>query len=235
MPYTNNVPQAAQTIASSQNQILQNFITIQQWTNVDHVEITGAGGNEGKHAKVSLIQQPYVAGGNFTPAIDAVSGVGTVGIYAARNTSNNGPSRMWAVIPRLNAASAFVTANVPFTQSSLMATPYGATPPVGLGGYTYLPSGIILQWGSFDAGFANITTFQTGTQLFTNQNGIAFPNRCLTVIISPVCENATTPGSQTGAIAAARNLTVTSFDWQARALFTNNNSTRSFRYLAIGF
>ena len=233
MPYSNNVPQAAQTIASSQNQILQNFITIQQWTNVDHVEITGAGGNEGKHAKVSLIQQPYVAGGNFTPAIDAVSGVGTVGIYAARNTSNNGPSRMWAVIPRQIAGANFTTFDVPFTESTLLTK----TPPYGTGGYTYFPSGLILQWGTFTLSISNTTSFVTGTINYVTQGGITFPNGAINVLVTSLADD-----QLSGAVVVASAVTTApaanQFDVVARAVYMGSPGTpnsRSFRYLAIGF
>ena len=231
--YTPNVPQAAQTIASSQNQILQNFIQIETWTNVDHVQISGAGGNEGKHAKVSLIEQPYVAGGNFTPAINAATGVGTLGIYAARQTDNLGPSRMWAVIPRQIAGPNYTTFNVPFTQSSLLTNA-----PGGTGGYTYLPSGLILQWGTFTLPIANTTTFVTDTIIYTTYGGITFPNAAINVLVTSVADSSTAGGAVVVASAQTTALPTDRFDVTARAVFQGSPGTtnsRSFRYLAIGY
>ena len=229
--YTPNVPQAAQTIASSQNQILQNFIQIQTWTNVDHVQISGAGGNEGKHAKVSLIEQPYVAGGNFTPAIDAATGVGTLGIYAARNTSNAGPSRMWAVIPRKTSTTpTYTAANIPFTLSSL-------TDNVGASdqdNWTYLPSGMIIQNGAFVLAVQDNGSITPTPAAFTFP--IPFPNKVLTIIISPFIGTTFSAVAYPTLPANTNPSPIAGFT--ARCVRTSGTSTGqsgTFRYIAIGF
>ena len=228
MPYSNNVPQAAQTIASSQNQILQNFITIQQWTNVDHVEITGAGGNEGKHAKVSLIQQPYVAGGNFTPAINPATGVGTVGIYAAQDATNNGPSRMWAVMPR-KTGGVWTTANIPFTLSALTTT----TGASDQDNWTYLPSGIIIQNGTSVQGVDN--SGNTGGP-FTVTFPIPFPNKVLTIIMSPFVGAGFSAVAYPNLPANTDPSPILSFTTINRKTSgTSTGQSGTFRYIAIGF
>lgn len=229
--YTPNVPQAAQTIASSQNQILQNFIQIQTWTNVDHVQISGAGGNEGKHAKVSLIEQPYVAGGNFTPAINAATGVGTLGIYAARNTSNAGPSRMWAVIPRKTSSTptTYTAANIPFTLSSL-------TDNVGASdqdSWTYLPSGIIIQNGTSVQGVDN--SGNTGGP-FTVNFPTPFPNKVLTIIMSPFVGATFSAVAYPTLPANTDPSPISSFTTVNRKTSgTSTGLSGTFRYIAIGF
>lgn len=224
--YTRDVPQAAQTIASSQNQILQNFQQIQDWTNVDHVQISGAGGNEGKHAKVSLIQQTYVAGGNFTPAINLATGIGTVGIYAAQDTANAGPSRMWAVIPRKTAA-AWEIANIPFTQSSILFN----QPANNSSGYTWLPSGILIQYGSMSVDLSGQPRDVAVTAPAANFP-IPFPNACFRIIVSPFVV------SGAGARAAICSAVVTSLaQFTATASYTfvgGTSGTTNFSYIAIG-
>lgn len=228
MPYTRNVPQAAQTIASSQNQILQNFETIQDWTNVDHVQITGAGGNEGKHAKVSLIQQPYVAGGNFTPAIDPATGVGTVGIYAAQDTTNNGSSRMWAVIPRKSGAT-WTIANIPFTLSALTNT----TGASDQDNWTYLPSGIIIQNGTSVQGVDN--SGNTGGP-FTVNFPTPFPNKVLTIIMSPFVGATFSAVAYPTLPANTDPSPINSFTTVNRKTSgTSTGLSGTFRYIAIGF
>jgi len=230
MPYTRNVPQAAQTIASSQNQILQNFETIQDWTNVDHVQITGAGGNEGKHAKVSLIQQPYVAGGNFTPAINAATGRGTLGIYAALNAANdpNSQSRMWAVIPIKNSNTTWVAANIPFTESSLLNILQSGS----INGYTYLPSGLIIKFGRFSTTIPD-QNIKTQAYTFSASSGGPFPTACIAVILSSIVTN--TPDN-CAALCQASNLTVNGFTGVFRGVtVTGTTQPREFTYIAIGY
>jgi len=230
MPYSNNVPQAAQTIASSQNQILQNFITIQQWTNVDHVEITGAGGNEGKHAKVSLIQQPYVAGGNFAPAIDPNNGRGTLGIYAALNAANDptSQSRMWAVIPIKDSNTTWVAANIPFTESSLL----NIFQMGSVSGYSYLPSGLIIKFGQLSTNIAN-TNITTANFTFSAATGGAFPNKCIVVLLSSIVTN---NPDDCAALCNATALATTGFTGVFRSVTVNSTTQpRVFSFIAIGY
>jgi hypothetical protein len=224
--YTFNTPQGQNQISATTNLIQQNFEAIRDWTDVDHVQITGAGGNEGKHNKVSLIQQVWVAGGGFTPAINLATGRGTLGIFAALNAANdpNSQSRMWAVIPRKTAA-AWEIVNIPFTESTIL----GTNPTDGIPGYSWLPSGILIQWGGVSVTISDTTSFFTGTATFP----IPFPKAIFRIIISNV---ATTDNNGCAAVADDSARTLNGFTATARAFFigaTGPNS-RSFNYIAIG-
>jgi len=226
--YTPNVPLSNQTIPSTQPQINNNFLQIPVWTNVDHVQISGAGGNEGKHNKVSLVQQTYVPGGNFTPAIDLTTGVGTVGIYAAQNTTNNGPSRMWAVIPR-KTSGAWEIANIPFTLSALTTTA-GASDQDN---WTYLPSGMIIQNGGFGLAVQDNGSITTPAA-FTFP--IPFPNKVLTIIISPFIGNTFSAVAYAILPANTNPSPIAGFSATCvRTSGTSNNQSGTFRYIAIGF
>lgn len=229
--YTPGVPQPQQTISFTQPLIYNNFQQIQTWTNVDHVQISGAGGNEGKHAKVSLIQQSYVAGGGFTPAINPATGIGTLGIYAAQNTTNNGPSRMWAVIPIKTAnPSTWATLNVPFTESQLLNNP-GIN---GQAGYTYLPSGILIQYSSFTQGIPDNGSISPAANIVFP---IPFPNKVFSVMLTPfigatfsAVAHATLPPDVTPIVPISQV--------SCRSVRTSGTSTGQsgiFAYVAIGY
>ena len=221
MPWNVNVPAANLTISSTTAPIQGNFQAIQTWTSVDHIVIDGAGGNEGKHAKVSLIQQAYVAGGNFTPAINLATGIGTVGIYAAQDTANAGPSRMWAVIP-IKTAAAWEIANIPFTQSSILFN----QPANSSSGYTYLPSGILIQYGSYSVTIPNSTgTFITSAAVTFP---LAFPRACFRVIVTAATVNSR------ACISQATSVTNASFDPVSVRVVGSTFGSTNFSYIAIG-
>lgn len=228
--YTPDVPQPQQAISFTQPLIRQNFLQIQAWTNVDHVEISGAGGNEGKHAKVSLIQQTYVAGGNFTPAINPATGRGTLGIYAALNAANdpNSQSRMWAVIPIKDSNTTWVAANIPFTESSLLNILQSGS----VNGYTYLPSGLIIKFGRFSTTIPD-QNIKTQAYTFNASSGGPFPTACIAVILSSIVTN--TPDN-CAALCQASNLTVNGFTGVFRGVtVTGTTQPREFTYIAIGY
>lgn len=229
MPFawTPNTPQSVDTISSTTAPIRNNFLAIQDWTNVDHVQIVGGlANNEGKHNKVTLMNQAYIAGGNFAPAINLATGIGSIGIYAAQSTANTGPSRMWTVIPRKTLA-AWEIANIPFTESTILFT----NPTSGIGGYTWLPSGILIQYGSMTVNLpATINTIVNAPAV---NFPIAFPTACFKIIVSPSVRNVT--GSISICSAAVAPASLTQFVASASYLFiTNQTGTESFNYIAIG-
>jgi hypothetical protein len=129
MPYNANIPQPTDQISDSQNDLLNNFQSINTLINVNHVTFDDP--NQGKHAFVEMPQQ---AGAPAT----AIGEVGLFCLASAFNagaptlvyrTENNGPS--------VEIASALK--NVP--------------------GWTFLPSGLLIKYGNFVVNaFGNGTT-----------------------------------------------------------------------------
>lgn len=232
MPWNVNVPAANLTISSTTAPIQGNFQAIQTWTAVDHIVIDGAGGNEGKHAKVSLVQQLYVAGGGFTPAINPANGRGTLGIYAALNAANdpNSQSRMWAVIPIKTAnPNTWGILNVPFTESQLLNSP-GIN---GQAGYTYLPSGILIQYNSFTQAIPDNGSISPSANIVFP---IQFPNKVFSVILSPfigatfsAVAHATLPAAGIGGPISQVGCR------SVRTSGTSAGQSGIFAYVAIGF
>lgn len=117
MPYNQNIPQANDALNNSQLDILNNYIAIQTFLDVNH-NIFGDP-NEGKHKWVSFPEQ------GAGPA----TAVNETAVYAKQSTLTN--------VAELFVRKENNGAEIEFT-SSLQAA----------NGWTRLPSGILLKWGS---------------------------------------------------------------------------------------
>lgn len=152
----NITPEASDTLAQTQLDIKNNFIFINTGFAFDHVEfnVTGAG----KHNKITFpVQSPAPV------FVDA----GDLGLFSLlNNVGNFATNRNELNVYKANNAT---YVNVPFTASVLS----NSSPVQDAAGWSYLPSGLIIQWGSF------VTGFSTGT---TSQNfPIAFPTAALSL------------------------------------------------------
>ena len=146
----NDVPQSSQSLADTQNPIRQNFSTIDTAFEVDHVAYGAAG--QGQHAKVSMPVQASA------PSF----GAGLVGIYNLLNATTNTNE---AYIHKITGAT---TVDIPFTASTLSAA---SAPTQGSGGFTYLPSGIKLQFGNATGqagGLISVSLVVAGIPAFTD-------------------------------------------------------------------
>lgn len=133
MAYNQNIPQATDRISVSQPQILNNFISIFNAFNLNHVDFNAVGG--GKH---KFLQMPIQA----TPPTTNASEVGlfsrtspiTASPQLAFRRENNG------TIYEFTSSGGNIT-------SQLMV------------GWAQLPSGIIMKWGSDTINGSNTVTF----------------------------------------------------------------------------
>lgn len=184
-----NTPQATDSISATTAPIRNNFLAVEGWTLVDHVVITGGGPNEGKHNKVTLMNQ--AAAPVFMPNIDAATGVSALGLYALAGNlpigTANTTTQLYAHVVRKldDAATTWTTSEVPFSYSVLtqvQAPTYAFAQPNY--GYTYLPSGILMKWGTSPT---SKTTPPVASSILVNANiaGPAF-TRILSVQITSV-------------------------------------------------
>jgi len=150
MAYNKDIPQPTDRIKASQNDILQNFQSINTVVSVDHVTFDAASGNQGKHNTVSM---PNYVGGAASPVAvadeiklftKAVAGVTQLFVL---------PEAGDTLLPERNIT--------------------GATR--GFIGETTLPSGIKLKWGndSTVAGLLTVTFASTFTELYNLQLSIS--------------------------------------------------------------
>lgn len=129
MPQTlNNVPLPGQSLVATRDLINQNWTTIDTAFQVDHVEYTSANPVQGKHNKVSFPLQSAVPGVVATEAM----------LYNHLDTFS---SLNQLFVRRPNGGS-----DIPMTAAALT-----------IPGWSYLPSGLILQWGQSTI-TSNITT-----------------------------------------------------------------------------
>lgn len=187
MPWTPNTPQATDSISATTAPIRNNFLAVEGWTLVDHVVITGGGPNEGKHNKVTLMNQ--AAAPVFMPNINAATGVSALGLYALAGNlpigTANTTTQLYAHVVRKDAGVNYTTSEVPFSYSVLtqVETPTYAFAQPNYG-YTYLPSGILMKWGTSPT---SKTTSPVASSIVVNAN-IAGPDftRILSVQITSV-------------------------------------------------
>jgi hypothetical protein len=150
MAYNNAIPQPTDQIKNSQSQILSNFQGIKTLIDVDHVTFDLA--NQGKHNHVTM---PVQSAHPVSP--------GNGAIYFKLSPSS-GVNETYVRVTRPGATQTTVA----FTSSVLSTT----VPVNDMEGWTYLPSGIYLQWGN-TAPFNGIITaflnpaFPTPNKLFT--------------------------------------------------------------------
>lgn len=195
--YLGNIPAATDELSVSQGQIQQNFTSIQSFVDVNHADFTST--DAGKHIFVTLTSQGAIppAGSGFL--------ANEVGLY---NAVTNGQQELF-----INKTTTGVptTYNIPCTQSTLSTN---AAPASLSRGFTYLPSGIIMKWGSF--------AYNSGTVMFDTT--VAF-----TQILS-LQFTTYTAGIPTNSTTVATSLAPTGFTF-----LTSAGAGTTIMYMAIGY
>jgi|FreactcultureFD7_1027221.scaffolds.fasta_scaffold02489_7 hypothetical protein len=134
MAYNPNIPQATDTLNSSQGDLLANFMAIQTLIDVNHYDFASA--NQGKHMFVTMPVQTQSPG----------TALGEMALFTMNDGS--GTPQLW--LQAQNQASAGPAVNF---------TTYNTT--LANGG-TNLPSGIVLKWGQgTTTGGVQAVTFTT--------------------------------------------------------------------------
>ena len=141
MAYISNIPQPTDLFSQSQPQILGNFGALQTLIDVNHVDFADAT-NMGKHNFVSFYPQSVVPTLNNTTDVIAYGKV-----YSVTNQNE-----LW--ISKVNQVT---VTNIPASASILSTT---SSPSTNTAGWTYLPSGILMKWGSATITSTNIAPDQ---------------------------------------------------------------------------
>lgn len=202
MAYDPTIPKATDLLSQSQSDILANFDAIDVWVNVDHA---GFGSPvEGKHNKVSFpVQSPQ---STFL--------AGEIGLYSFLNTLTT-KNELYI------ANSSSPTVRTPMTASLLSLTP---NPGSNVDGWTYLPSGVLVKWGS---GTANGNT----AFLFpVSANTPAFVG-VMSMQITTYASNV----ADTNTFARLSTFTNLGFNVYGSARTTAVAAAAEFQYLAIGY
>jgi hypothetical protein len=154
MAYQANIPQSSDRLTDSQSDMLGNFQAIQALIDVNHYDF--ASPNQGKHFMVSMPAQ--------SPA--PMFAAGEVGLYAFLNSVTN-QNELY-----INKTNQVTVTQIPATASSLSVL---SAPAQGSAGWSYLPSGIYIAWG---------TATVSGNTLVTLPNPP--PTQLLSVQLTPV-------------------------------------------------
>lgn len=198
--YNANIPQPTDEISQSQADLLGNFMQLNTYVAVDHVALNAT--NQGMHNQSSYVTQA-------SAPIFGTDALGNIlGIYNIINSVT--------LVNELyvHKTSEATTAEIPFTASILSNV---SAPLTDSGGWSYLPSGIVLKFGS-------------ATGLTTGSNTITYPTtkipaftQTLTVII---CAYGTNTGSLCPTLTA---VSPTGFTVNMPA------GLAAIQYLAIGY
>lgn len=135
--YNGTIPQGNDPLDISQPEILNNFGAIMTLIDNDHADFALGSGVAGQHNRVSFIAQSASppTGTTVSPSFLA----GQVGVYTFFNATT---SQNELYVNKLNQAT---TVQIPVTASVLSIT---SAPGNNVFGWTYLPSGLLLKWGT---------------------------------------------------------------------------------------
>ena len=164
----NLVPNANQSIGQTQNAILTNFTVIDTTYSNDHVTFNALS-NQGFHNKVTFVQQPTIL------PVDDI-GDNNILVYALNNTDTSQPE---LYLKRFTDTDG--DPGIPFT---VYKSPTGAI------NFTYLPSGVIVQWGTVSIN--NVGTFPSFAQVVIDLEalqGKAYSNSSYNVFVSTQISN----------------------------------------------
>ena len=190
----NDVPDSTQTLATTQPLIKTNFQTIDAAFQIDHVAYVGA--DQGKHNQVTL---PAHVG-----TVPATGVAQATELYLFnQNAAPSSVPDIW--LKRGTNATAYPT-SYPITGTKTVLTK----------SWSYLPSGIILQWGN-DSVNANSTISVTFL--------LTFPSTAINIQLTPFSSSDTPANS----IVIAGSKSATAFN-----VLNNGSSQVAFYWFAIG-
>ena len=210
MAYLPNIPLSTDDPSISQAQFLNNF------------GILGAiAGNVNPSSSAinntAGFNWLYLPANGSTPPAGAAFTAGQIGVYSATSALTT-QSELY-----INKTNQATVVQIPSTASTLSVT---SAPTIGSGGWTYLPSGILLMFG--------IATGLTGAQLVTVPSGANIPlfNQILTVL---VCPFSSTAGDQNFAVRLMSVVSTTQFEVYVSNRTTTGSATGGIQYIAIGY
>lgn len=205
MAYNANIPQAADLLSQSQGDLQSNFQAIATLVAVNHVQFNDA--DQGKHKYVEFPAQLA------SPPIAFAAG--EVALYSFLNATT---TKNELYVNKTNQAT---VVQVPITASILSTN---SNPGLNVSGWTYLPSGILLKWGSGSANGNTAIVFPVAATIpvFTN---------VMSIILCTAYGNT----SDGNVVARLGNFTNLGFNAYGSQRTTVTNAAAGFQYLAIGY
>lgn len=209
MPVYNDTPLATNPINQTQAPIRTNFQSIMSLIDVNHVDFSDPV-DFGKHKWVTFPSQ-----GAIPPAGSAFTGT-EIGLF---NALLSGQQELYV---NRTITTGPTTRNIPMTASTLSSV---VAPGVGASIFTYVPSGFIVQSGTFSVATSGVVV----------NFAMAFPTQIISVVVS-----LTNPLAAGNVISVgASNITTAGFtvrgaQFQAGAFIAATNPVNG-SYIAIGY
>lgn len=201
--YSKNIPFATNNPSVDQPKMLRNTNSTEELIDVDHYSFNNKYG--GTHKFVQLRNTD--PGNGVIPA--GLQGNGWETLYSSVKA---GLGELWYV--QGNVATG-VQLTGPFVPQALQQ------------GYAFISGGMLLQWGRVSS------TSNSGTVNFVADGGIAFPNACFSVTISPKYTSSFgTPSQRTTYAIDTTSLSAAGFDWLQ--LPTGGIQFTGFFWMAVG-
>lgn len=209
MAFIYNIPQATDDPSISQGQFLGNFTAL---------GAIAGNGNPSSNSLDSTAGFDWIllAAQANTPPIPANFQAGVIGMYSALS-SITGVNELY--INKTNQATVF---QAPVTESILSTN---SAPAALSQGWTYLPSGLILKWGT--------GTSITGQFTFNYLVSASIP--AFTATISVQLQILYTPAGDSNKAISLRGVSATGFTGYISNRTTTGAGTSSFTYFAIGY
>lgn len=213
MTYQPGVPTGSVPLNQDYLNLQANFTQINSQFLVDHVPLTSTSGTppNGYHTDIHLV--PVSTTASNPPNNQPING------YTA--TSGYGQIFNAQINDGINTDEAlfFLSGG-----NRLMQLTRNFVPVTANNGYTFLPGGLILQWGQVTSTASSFQTLTFAT------NNIAFPNNCFAVF-TQIYGSGTVAGG-TGTIDIRKStVSKTSFQW---AMVTSSSQYSGFYWVAIG-
>ena len=225
MPTYTIIPNATDITSQSQSQIQTNFQSIQTLVDVNHNDFSD-GVNFGKHRQINFPVQTGLPGSPSTFA------AGEVGLYNQLPTATptTGVNELW-INKNVSGGTAV---QIPMTASILSTN---NSPGTISNGWTYLPSGILLKWGSssMPSGGSHSNSIAQRVQ-FPTGSGIPVFNQVFQIILSQNWgTNQTSLGSNGFGVYTGSGTFPTN-NAQFYVVWSGTNSSGAIvSYLAIGY
>jgi hypothetical protein len=209
--YDAQIPQPADILSDSQDDILQNFQQLNAAWNVNHVPFNSAAPTQGNHNQVTLPNIPNVTLAAPTPTV-----IGSANMWSAQSIYTMTTELQWQ---RENNGT-----TIEWTGSS--------TPTTTNSGWTRLPSGVLLKWGR------GINIANGGAVVFAAGGGIpVFQPIAGPITVNPVNVQCTLISNVPALLNIAYGTSNTQFT--VNILNTTNGAPYAgmitLSYLAIGF
>jgi|GEM_PF-3181782 hypothetical protein len=229
MSYQPGIPTGSVPLNQDYLNIQANFTQLNTQFQIDHVPLTSTSGNppNGYHEAIHLV--PVSTTSSNPPNNQPINGyTATPGYGQVFNAQINDGLNTDEAFYFLSGGNRLtqLTRNftpIPLTNNYAAADGSGAVGAAYNGGATFLPGGIIFQWGSFEPGSISPST---GTVKLPQK----FTNSSSKIIITPICKSGGTAVNDTFSVQST-TISATQFQWNCT---TSTNAYTGFTWIAIG-